>query len=168
MEKVIYKLFLVVFIIASTSNINAQQIDDYADVKLETTEDFEKAKNIIQDATKYILSNPANQNDIKRFQALQLIMTWMEGYPGYTFSFESIDKLGKDIDAKAAYIAAIAHYYLDNENSNPDTQSMKVGSWKLFLKYAENPNNKIKNTRSIKKLLSASKISDSSLANALQ
>ena len=100
--------------------------------------------------------------------ALQLIMAWMEGYPSYLFKLESIDKLGKDIDAKTAYIAAVAQYYVNNKEAAADPRTMKLESWKIFLKYCENPSNNIKTTKALKKLIDASKINDSTLNDALK
>lgn len=148
-------LLLALFIIFSIS-IYAQNNIDYSQVKLEVDEDFKNAEPIVVNATDYILSNPVNDQDMKRLYAVQFVMAWMQGTPDYDFSLDALDKLDSDIAQTTTYIASLAKSALENSTSkNYDPIVVRNEAWKTFLDYSKDPKNNIKAKSKLQKMLKA-------------
>lgn len=148
-------LLLALFIVFSIS-IYAQSNIDYSQVKLEVDEDFKNAEPIVVNATDYILSNPVNDQDVKRLYAIQFVMAWMQGTPDYDFSFDALDKLDDDITQTTAYIASLAKSALDSSSSERyDPVAVRNQAWEIFLNYSKDPKNNIKAKNKLQKMLKA-------------
>jgi len=148
------RLLLSAFLLITVFVLNAQDGNKYADVKLESVDDFRMAEPLVLDAANFILSTSTDDN-MERVYAVQLILSWMEDYPDFKFDTTHVLELDDNIQAKMAYLAAMAKYYIDNKNNLPDSDTFRLNSCKLFLEYCENPKNKVFMNSSLKKMMAA-------------
>lgn len=147
-------ILLALFMVFGLS-LYAQNNINYADVKLETEDDFKAAEPLVIGAADYVLSNPITGENVDYNYAIQFVLAWMGGTPDYTFSLDSMDKLGGDVFLSSVYIASLAKYTLEHKSEATDDKLLRNGAWKLFLDYCNNPVNKVKKNKHLNKLLKA-------------
>ncbi|MGC4039766.1 MAG: hypothetical protein QM710_02945 [Flavobacterium sp.] len=149
------KAFLLLFLL-SCSFINAQ----YDAKKLQTKQDYTAANKQVLEASKYVLSVPYDESNQKRTEAVQYILKWMDGSPDYSFTIDAdiMDKVvAKDNGLLGIYMACMAKFCLENEAYANDSKIVKISAIKLIIAYAENPKNKVKMSKPLKKLADADK-----------
>lgn len=152
MKKLIFAALLLCF-----NNSFSQTLPDFDEIKLDKGPDYQVAEPDVMKAADYILSTPFEKNDMNRLKSLQFIIKWMTGTPDYTFGLdETVSKLMKGNDELLGiYMACMTKYCLENKASSKDGKVVKLNSVKLLLAYCENPDNKMKMTKQLKKLSEA-------------
>jgi len=150
------KYISIVSLLIISLAIQAQSKVDFSSIKLETEADYKNAEPSVIKASNYILSTPFVPDDMQRIQAVQFILVWMEGTADYTFSLNGMEKLDEDISQTTTFLASLAKYALENpETYLTDNKSAIAGTFEVFLKYCENPQNNIKQGKKLKKLIKA-------------
>lgn len=152
MKKLIFVTLLLVYF-----NSSFCQLPNYDDIKLEQGPDYAAAEPSVTKAVDYILSKPLEKDDLDRLKSLQFLIKWMSGTPDFTFSLdESTSKLWKgNDDLLGVYMACMTKYCLENKANSKDEKVVKLNAVKLLLAYCENPDNKVKMTKPLKKLSEA-------------
>ncbi|MOA00187.1 hypothetical protein D3C78_1195370 [compost metagenome] len=94
---------------------------------------------------------------MNRLVAAKAIINWISGTPDYKFEIDaSIAKLSeKDNMVLALYMAALTKYVLENPSNAKDAALVKLNSYKILLNYCENKDNKVKQSKELKKLIEA-------------
>lgn len=146
------KYLPIIFLFLSGVTVHAQNILNYSEIKLETETDYKNAEKHILEAADYILSTPFDADDMKRTEAIQFILAWMEGADGYDFDLSYLDKLDNEVTQKTTYLTSLVKYMLENKEKAYDKATIEQGVLGIFFAYCENPQNNIKQTRKLKKL----------------
>lgn len=151
------KHFLLLFVIVFFIKIsNAQNFEQIAEYKFKKVEDYKTEKNKVLQCANYLFENPANQNELNRLTAIQYIIKWMEGTPDYTFKIgEKATSLTKgNNDLLALYFVGMTKVVLDEkEEKKLSNEEIYNRTEKLLVKYCSNPDNKMKPSRKIKKIM---------------
>ena len=140
-------------VIASAQDFNALQ-----KVELKAKEDYKPFEPKALECSNYLLSTP-NDDNMNRLIAAKAIINWMSGTPDYTFDIDdSIAKLSeKDNMILVLYMAALTKYVLENPSNAKDAKLVKLNSYKILLNYCENKDNKVKQSKELKKLIEVKK-----------
>lgn len=135
----------------------SQTTPDYDNIKLVDKGDYQVAEPNVMQAANYILSTPFEKNDMTRLKSLVFIIKWMTGTPDFSFSLDDMaTKMAKgNDDVIGVYMVCMTKYCLENRASSKDAKVVKLNSIKMLLSYCENPNNKLKLTKQLKKLSEA-------------
>jgi len=140
-----------------TSYSFSQTPTNFDQIKLDQASDCKTAEPYALEASNYQLSTPFEKDDIQRLRSLSFIIKWMGATPDYQFSLDEVaSKLlkGSD-DLLGLYMAAMTKYVLENKASAADQKAIKLNGITMLLTYAENPANKLKMTKNLKKLSEA-------------
>ena len=149
------KLFLFTVVYLLAINIQAQNFEELADYKFDSEESYETAEPQVLKAANYLFESPANVTQIKRLNAVRYIINWMQGTPDYTFeiSKNATDLTKGNSDLLGLYMAAMTKVVLDDSDKSLNTDEIYKRSEELLVTYCENPENHIKPSRKIKKLI---------------
>jgi len=147
------KYLSIILIFLSGAVMQAQNGSSaFSEIRLETEDDYKNAEKYALEAAGYVLSNPFDIDDMKRTEAVQFILVWMEGANGYDFDLNFLDKLDNDVNQKTTYLASLVKYTIENKDKSLSPSAIEQGSQKIFFNYCTNPQNNIKQTRKLKKL----------------
>ena len=151
-------LFSLIFCI-SLSTAFSQTLPDFDKIKLETAADYRAADSVALTASNFLLIRPFDFNDINNVTSQLFILKWMSGTPDYGFTFADVTSkiLNDKRDLTGLYLACLVKFCLENKSSAKDQNIIKLNSLKLLLTYCENPLNKVKMTKQLKKLSEANK-----------
>ena len=150
------KKIILTFSIAFTSHLSfGQDFNKLAKYEFETTESYESEKTNVLLCANYLFNNPVNQEKLNRLTSIQYIMKWMEGTPEYTFTIdEKAMELTKDnIDLVSLYLAAMAKVCIEHRDGNLKNEEIYNMAEEMLVNYCSNPNNKIKPSKKIKKIM---------------
>lgn len=156
MKKISTSLLLLLISIV----IYAQNLPDFDKIPLTTKDDFnEQADQAALDASNFLLTTVYAKDNLPRLKATQYVLKWMSGTPHYKFTIdESATKISKkDEGILGLYLAAQTKYTLENKEQAKDSNAVKLNTFKLIIAYCEHPDNKIKITGELKKLIEAQK-----------
>lgn len=161
------KCFLFLFIVLSSKLSFSQPFPNYGTVNLEKASDYRTADPVALQAANYLLSTPFEKNNQDRSNSLKFMAKWMKGTPDYGFAIDrSIGKIfSGDNDMLGLLMAAMVKYTLENTATSKDINAVKLNAVSILLTYCENPENKIRMSRPLKKLSEAK--ANGQLAQAL-
>ncbi len=161
------KCFLFLFIFLAGKFSYSQPFPNYGTVNLEKASDYRTADPVALQAANYLLSTPFDKNNQDRTNSLKFMAKWMKGTPDYGFPVDrSIGKIfNGDNDNLGLFMAAMVKYTLENKAASKDMNAVKLNAMSIFLTYCENPENKIRMSRPLKKLSEAK--ANGQLAQAL-
>lgn len=154
------KIMLVLAFFFALNQLQAQQTLNYDDIKLEKKEDFnDQANSAALQASSYLLSTPLGMENPGRQQSLTYLIKWMSGSPDYSFELDdtAVNLCENDKELIGIYMAAMAKFVLENKSEAKNTSAIKLQAVRLFVKYANDSNNKVKLTKAIKKAIKADK-----------
>jgi hypothetical protein len=151
------KKTILVLLVFYTGCSLAQSLTNSDSIKLESTWDCKAAERYALEASNYLFSKPFEENDVHRLKALQFIIKWMAATPDYKFTMDEVaEKLVKGSDnLLGLYMGAMTKYVLETKNASKDNAVIKLNAITTLLNYSENPSNKIKMTRNLRKLSDA-------------
>ncbi len=145
---------LISLLIISVSSLSAQNYFGLEDVDLSDAESCRKAEPKVIEVSEYLLSTPCVEN-VKALTATAFIIDWMDKTEDYTFTLGDglFDIITSDISLTGRYFAALAKTAIEMEEENAD--KLLLDATTLFLEYCENPKNKVKVKRKLKKYIDA-------------
>lgn len=135
----------------------AQEIPNYEEIKLESPADYKAAEPQALGAANFLLASPNDMSAPDRLKSSQFLIRWMSGTRDYTFGLDESTQILVDANLLNLYMAAMTKYCLENPANAKDAQQVKVSSWKILLAYCDDPKNKVKMTKKLKKLSEANK-----------
>ena len=146
--------FFFFFFLISTASF-AQNLSNWETYKLEMKEDFHNAEDLVKEGIDYMFSTPFDKNDIKRYQALNFVMNWMEGTPEYRFNIDqkAVELTKGNDDLLGMYFAGLAKVILENKNQIPDDETVHNLVVQDLIVYTSNEANHLKPTKALKKLI---------------
>jgi hypothetical protein len=142
---ILFSVFLLVVSIAS-----AQDNAICDSLYLKTAVNIKSSDPCLLIATDYVLANPLFGNTTLYYNYIGFILSWMDKTPEYTFTLNNrIIELCKNDNILLfnVYITCLAKAAIET-NKDFVPQALK-----LFAKYLEMPDNKVKHTGKIKKLI---------------
>ncbi|WP_075591483.1 hypothetical protein [Labilibacter marinus] len=149
------KLIIILFALIATSNWANAQFSHLNDVELKTSEDYKEYTEQVLDCSYYLLMTPFDKKDSERTAATEFIIRWMKGSPSCDFSVsDDIKTLTEEKEELIGlYASCYAKVYLENEESTQDITEITEGAVSALIQYCNNPSNKIKPTKEMKKRL---------------
>ncbi|AUP78729.1 hypothetical protein [Flavivirga eckloniae] len=148
-------ILLLITLACLNLNSYSQDYSKLKDYEFSGDKIFKKSESQVLECTNYLLSNPTNKDELNRLNSMQFIMKWMEGTPDYTFNIgkKAMDLTKGNSDLLGLYLAAMTKTVLDNTNSKLNDDDIHENAKKLLVDYCSNPNNNIKPSKTIKKIL---------------
>jgi len=128
-----------------------QNISDCSSVKFKEKADYKNAEPCIITLSEYVLTQPMIGYNDETHNARKIVYAWVEGTPDHTFSLnKNIMDLFKDENLTLfnVYVCCLA-----NASLTQDTDMYKF-ALELLVNYVKNPERKVAQTKSIKKLIS--------------
>ncbi len=155
MKKII--LFIAVQLVTITVFSQDYSILDKDNLK--TPEDFQNAESTVLECSNYLLSNPIDKEVQNRLDAFQYLFQWMEGTPDYTFTIseEAVDLMKGDPEMLTLYFASLSKTVLDAKNPEISNEQIQEQATEHLINYCSNPENNLKPTKPIKKLIKSKK-----------
>lgn len=149
------KFILVIIVQMLIGNVIGQDFSKLDAVKFQTAQDYKKAESTVLECSNYLLNNPAKQNESNRMYAIQYILKWMGGTPDYTFSIgeETVELTKGDENLLPIYLAALTKTVLENPTKTFTENEMFQNAKELLVNYCSKPENEIKASKPIKKIL---------------
>jgi hypothetical protein len=150
-------IYLVFFLVTVVSGLAAQDYSGLEKIELKDKESCSKNEDKVLECCDYILKSPINlvEKDENRLYAVKFIMRWMDQTPDYTFSLD--ESTGKVINTTPSLLgimlASMAQYAI--EKKTDDANDVKYNSFVTFIKYCENPDNKVNLDEELKELIKA-------------
>ena len=147
-------LLLIVIILTTTTGI-AQNFEKLAQYTFKSVDSYKNAEPQVLEVANYLFENPANVAQVKRLNAIQYIINWMQGTPDYTFeiSKKATDLTKGNSDLLGLYMAAMTKVVLDNSGESLSNAEIYKNAEDLLVTYCSDDQNKIKPSRKIKKLI---------------
>jgi len=149
------KLVLLLAIVIYSVSGFAQDFSNLKSLTLNDSIQCKKAESQVLECCNYLLTQPCNEN-LNSLEATQFIMKWMEHTPDYSFGFG--DGISKSINSNlmltSRYLACQAKVAINNKPKNYD-KDFQYDYIKMFLEYCEKPQNGVKITSKLKKLIEA-------------
>lgn len=132
-------LLITVFIFTSLI-LKAQEVPDYAAIKLEAKADYTpEADKAALSAATYLLSMPLDKENMSRQKSARYLVRWMTGSPTYSFSLgEPVTKISKgNPDLLMVYMAGMAKFCLENPLECKEDKKVKLKAVQTMLKYCK-------------------------------
>lgn len=137
----------------------AQNFSELAAAKFESVASYKTAEEQVLTCANYLFDNPTNIAEVKRLNAIQYIIKWMEGTPDYTFELgKNVMELTKGkMDLMSLYMAAISKVVIENTGEALSSDEIYNRAEKILVEYCAVPENDIKPSKKIKQLLKEKK-----------
>ena len=145
------KITLILVCFFFISIVDAQEQTSCDSAYLQTATDIKTADPCLLTAAKYVLDRPLNGNPKLYYNHLGFLLSWMDKTPDFTFSLNNkIIALCKDDNLSLfnVYVACLAKAAIEAK------KDFVPVALKLFVTYIEKPQNNVKQTSKIKKLVS--------------
>ncbi len=146
-----YSILMLFLIIGSS--ISAQDFSELKNIDLSSPEKCRDAQTKVIESCNYLLSTSCEEN-LKGLNAHVFIIEWMIATSDFNFSLD--DKLYKVIISDeiltSRYYAALAKIAIEEKLKGDELQ---LKGMTLFLEYCENPSNKVKIKKKLKKYINA-------------
>ncbi|HXB39736.1 MAG TPA: hypothetical protein VNZ49_04290 [Bacteroidia bacterium] len=149
------KKFISLVLIFTTLNALSQNYSELKSIKLDDSLQCKNAEKKVLECSDYLLSTPCVEN-LKNLNACQFIIEWMEKTPDYTFGFDDAvyKSIKSDVILSGVYLASQSKIAIVEKPRSTDI-NFKIKYVKMFLEYCEKPENKVKLSSKIKKLIAA-------------
>ena len=150
------KKFLLIIAFAFASQLSfGQNFSELANYEFKTAESYQTEKSKVLLCANYLFNNPANQAELNRLTSVQYILKWMEGTPDYTFEIgeKAMDLTKGNSDLLGLYLAAMSKVVIENKESPLSNEEIYSKAEEILVNYCSNPDNKIKPSKKIKKLI---------------
>lgn len=137
----------------------SQNPEEWQALEFNNKEDYKANESKILECANFILNVPAEASDPARQSALTALSKWMSGTPDYNFVID--DSIGKLMEKNEAvlsiYMASMARYVLENKDKSPTAKEIELNAFKSLLEYSEDLNNKVPQSKELKKAIVADK-----------
>lgn len=132
-----------------------QNFSELASTAFKGKESYKPAEGQVLTCANYLFSNPADQAELNRLNAIKYIMKWMEGTPDYTFDLgqKAMDLTNSNTDLLSLYMAAMTKAVLENTGGKLSSEEIYSKAEKIMLSYCSNADNKMKPSKKMKQLL---------------
>ncbi len=143
-------LFVITVQLAFSQNFN--QLADY---EFQTEASYKTEEHNVLMCANYLFNNPADQEEVNRLKSIQYILKWMTGTPDYTFELgQNSTELtkGKD-ELLGMYMAAMSKVVIENTGTPLTNDDIYNRSEALLVEYCSNPDNNMKPSKKIKKII---------------
>lgn len=137
----------------------SQNFIEIASYEFETAESYKGQEGNVLLCANYLFDTPSKENEINRLLATQFIFKWMEGTPDYTFDLtsEMSDFTKGNDDLFGILLAGMSKVVIENEGTALTTDEIFAQTKDLLVNYCADTNNKMKPSKSIKKILKSRK-----------
>ena len=155
--KTFFSLVCIVFLLAGS--VFSQDFEALSKYEFTNVESYKTERSKVLECANYLFNTPSNTAELNRLTALQYIMKWMEGTPAFTFEIgEEAMKLSKgNTDLLGLYFAGMTKVVLDNEGDTLNAQQIYKRTEALLVDYCANSANKMKPSKTLKKLIKLQK-----------
>lgn len=125
------------------------------EVKLQSADDYKEYAENVLDCSDYLLLTPYDKKDIERQAATDFVTRWIQGSPQFSLNVsENIKVLTEEKeDLLGLYITCYAKQAIENKDNYTNDELLEKDAINLFLDYCANPQNKIKLTKEMKKVI---------------
>ncbi len=148
------KIILILISILCYNLSSAQNFFELANYEFNAVESYKTQENNVITCANYILNTPNDKKNDKRLVASQFIMKWMTGTPDYTFEIgEKELELTKGNEALLMLYLASASKIVIEAKTSLSNDDIYNQAEKLIVDYCEDPKNKTKGSKKIKKIL---------------
>ncbi len=154
------KTLLIIILSFATTGIYAQKKLTYANLPLNTAEDYANAEKSALQAANEILSLPLDKDSQSKSEAMHFLSDWMQGTPAFLFPLnEPIGKISNDNpELLVIYMASMTRYVLSNETKTPlGEKDIAYHGFLIFSDYCDNPKNHVSINGELKNLIDAKK-----------
>lgn len=153
------KIIFIALFTLTYSMTFGQNFSELTTTEFKTVESYKPAESQVLLCANYLFSNPADQAELNRLNAIKYIMKWMEGTPDYTFEIgEKAMNLTKgNTDLFGLYLAAITKVVLENNIGKLSSDEMYSQAEKILVNYCARADNRIKPSKKIKQLIKEAK-----------
>jgi hypothetical protein len=152
-------IILVFFLLAFTSNGISQNYQHLDKIILKDSIDYVENEERVLECSNFILGSSVDviEKSIKHLNALKFIIRWMEGTPNYSFNLDKsmMDATNSNSTLLSVLFASLTKTAIENKDFTKDSKTINYKSIITFIYYCENKNNKVKQTKYIKKLIKA-------------
>lgn len=153
-------LLFLLLLICCCSQINAQQVPDYSQVKNGTkAQTIARANEAALQAATYLLSMPPDTTNEDIQNATQYLILWMTQTDEYTFEVDeaAISLYEGNTAMMPVLLASMVEYQMKNPANKDDRQKVTLNAAKRMIAYAHNPANNIIMPDGLKKAAEAEK-----------
>jgi hypothetical protein len=148
------KLIFLILLATTFLSVRAD-VDSCLSVTLATEKEIKAAEPCIIELSDFVLGKSLQTQNTDVGEAMKIVMDWVEKTPDYTFTLN--EHILKCCDKKAdnnirlygVYLSCLSKAALTNKGD------YKKDALEMFVNYARNPKNKVKETSEIKKLIKA-------------
>lgn len=146
---------LAVFTALSINCALAQNFTEIGQYEFKTTESYKAQEQNVLLCANYLFNNPADFGELNRLNSTQFIVKWMTGTPDYTFALgEEVLELTKgNEDLLGLYMAAMSKVVIEHEGDPLSNEAIYEQSKALLVDYCSNPDNNIKPSKKIKRIM---------------
>ena len=151
-------LVVVAFLFISQATLS-QDFMEIGSYEFKTAKSYQEQEDNIVLCANYLFDTPADENGLNRLLATQFILKWMEGTPDYTFDLtsEMADFTKGNDDLFGMLLAGMSKVVLENKGTTLTTDEIFSQTKDLLVAYCANPDNKMKPSKKIKKILKSRK-----------
>jgi hypothetical protein len=148
-------VFFITLIVFVNIQVFSQDYSKLPDYRFKDAKDYKTTENQVLECANYLFNTAYNTNELNRLSSIQYIMKWMEGTPDYTFTIgDNAMKLTKgNSNLLGLYFAAMAKVVLENKEIQMSNEDIDKKATDILVKYCGNPDNNIKPSKAIKKIL---------------
>lgn len=145
---------IVLFTLIISSSSFSQNFADLENIKLIKLADYENNEAQVLKCANYILASPIGSNDANKTYCTRFIIRWMTGCD-ITFELgeDFVNLTDGNTDLTSIYMAALVKAALVDGNDSISPEKINEEGRAYFLSYCENPENKVKKNKYIKKAL---------------
>ena len=154
MKTKLYLLLILSFLFVG--QIFAQDFSKLDDIVMKDKSDYALYDGKVLECANYLMNLPEGNNTY-RMECNRFLIRWMSGTPDYSFDLDdTITKISKsDSDLLMLYMAAMVKFTLENKDEASDKNAVKYNSIVTLLNYCENPDNNVKLSNELKKMIKA-------------
>lgn len=151
-------IFIVLFVITVQLSFS-QNFNQLANYEFDTAESYKAEENNVLLCANYLFNNPADQAEMNRLISIQYIIKWMTGTTDHTFELDekSMELTKGNDDLLGLYMAAMSKVVIENNQEKLTNEEIHNRSEEILVEYCSNPDNKMKPSKKIKKILKSKK-----------
>jgi hypothetical protein len=154
MKTILSLLFLSIFSTAAFS----QDPVIWEGLKLKSKSDYRNAEPEVKKCVAYLLEHRYDKDEVVSRSASRLLLRWMTGTKEYHFSiYANIGSYYTEDESTLLiiYMAALAKMGFESPAALADQKTSETGAFKIIAEYCEKPENKVKQTPAVRKLIKA-------------
>ncbi len=154
------KHLVIAILFFSFTGLHAQKRLPYANIHLQTDQDYVNAEKAALQAANDILSAPIDKRTSNKSDAMHFLIDWMRGTPEYLFPLnEPIVKISSDNpELLIVYMACMTRYVLENDSRNTSKEDdISYNGFLIFTDYCKNSRNHVSIRGELRNLMEAKK-----------